>query len=798
MKRHHLVSTIALFVVILGASAAVNAAFTWTDLQPSNDSRQIYVSQSDGTDQNDCLSAATACTLSRGIGMLRNGYPDWLLIKRGDIFIGPLSSSWGLSGRSATEPMVVTTYGGAAARPAFHTGADVAFHNNTQMPLRHLRIVGIAFLAHTRNPNSPDYTGYAGTYGINLMALSQPIEDILIEGCEVGYYRINVRSHSLNATPLGNIRLRANYIHDAWSNYQGEVNQGFSQGVYTDNIDGLLLEQNVIDHNGGLYNYPGDSRFIVPPPGMTMSNITLNFFNHQVYANVANKNVRVLNNVFAGGDGVQVRSGGVVHDNIFVRTVVAIVGGTDSGLVVPESGMGGYDFDIKNNLFMEGTDFPPESSTPGPRGFGISLNNTSDTGASIEDNLFLRDRSAAPYGLVIRLHGVTCNQATTPVPCSIRRAVVKNNFIHNWRGGIQALGVPGTDLLDVEISGNTTQTPGSAQSALTWVGSGNASFVRWRDNLYHSARTDGKWFNVGNTYLNISAWSAAVGEIGAQAVLTPVNNATVTFEEAVPGVGGTYDAAFARLRDQTPWNWQESLETSQLIGYVRGQLGVANLVLSITDDPDPVPLGGTVTYTITAVNLGPSPASGVTITGTLPICNLGNIPNGGTASCTRMATASTMGALSQSMTVNAAEHDPNTANNTATATTAVVAPDLVPTAFTTGKQGNRVSVSDTVENRGDVVAGPFTVAYYLSTDTVYDPGTDIPLADSFGSGGICSRSINALDSGQTSSANLTCYQPAGAVKGTRYYVVVVDDVDQQAVESDETNNVQSSSGQVWW
>jgi subtilase family serine protease len=27
---------------------------------------------------------------------------------------------------------------------------------------------------------------------------------------------------------------------------------------------------------------------------------------------------------------------------------------------------------------------------------------------------------------------------------------------------------------------------------------------------------------------------------------------------------------------------------------------------------------------------------------------------------------------------------------------------------------------------------------------------------------------------------------------------VVDDVDQQAVESDETNNVQSSSGQVWW
>lgn len=667
-------AAITLFIVALGTSSAANAAFTWTDLQPSVDSRQIYVSRSDGTDQNDCLSAATACTLSRGIGMLRNGYPDWLLIKRGDIFNEPLSKSWGLSGRSATEPMVITTYGEAAARPAFHSGAEVGFHNNLQMPLRYLRIVGISFLAHTRNPNSPDYTGYAGTYGVNLMALSQPIEDILIEGCEVGYYIINVRSHSLNSVPLGNIRLRANYIHDAWSNYQGEVNQGFSQGIYTDGIDGLLLEQNVVDHNGGLYNYPGDSRFTVPPAGMTMSNITLNFFNHQFYGNVTNKNVRLLNNVFAGGDGVQVRSGGVVEDNIFVRIVVAITGGTDSGLVVPEAGVGGYDFDIKRNLFMEGTDFPPEGSTPGPRGFGISLTNTSATGANIEDNLFLRDQSAAPYGLAIQLIGRTCNQATTPIPCSIRRAVVKNNFMHDWRGGILANGVPGIDLLDVDINSNTVQTPGSVQSALTWVDSGNASFVRWWNNSYYSARTDGKWFSVGGTYVNLAAWNAAVGEIGAQTVLTPLNNASVTFQEAVLGVGGAYDAAFARLRDQTPWNWQENLETSQLIAYVRGRLGVfdADLALSITDTPDPVLQDDTVTYTITTTNNGPRPASGVTVTGTLATCNLGNIASGTSASCTRTVTASAAGTLNQTMmAASSVGIDPNTSNNTASATTNV-------------------------------------------------------------------------------------------------------------------------------
>jgi hypothetical protein len=277
-----------------------------------------------------------------------------------------------------------------------------------------------------------------------------------------------------------------------------------------------------------------------------------------------------LKNIFANGDGVQVRSGGIVHDNIFVRVITALAGGSDDGLAV----VGGYDFDIKNNLFMEGTDFPPESSTPGSRGLGIVLTNTSDTGANIEDNLFLRDQSAESYGVAVHLEGGICNPTSTPIPCPIRHAVVKNNFIHNWRGGIQLGGVPGIDLLDIEISGNTIQMPGSAQAPLAQMTSGDANVVRWLSNRYYLARTDGKWFDVGNADVDLATWSAAVGESGAQTTLTPVNNAAVTFEEAVLGAGGTYDAAFTRLRDQTPWNWQGSLETTQLISYVRRQLGL--------------------------------------------------------------------------------------------------------------------------------------------------------------------------------------------------------------------------------
>jgi hypothetical protein len=129
----------------------------------------------------------------------------------------------------------------------------------------------------------------------------------------------------------------------------------------------------------------------------------------------------------------------------------------------------------------------------------------------------------------------------------------------------------------------------------------------------------------------------------------------------------------------------------------------------------------------------------------------------------------------------------------------LAAPDLVPTAFTAGKQGNRVNVSDTVENQGDAAAGAFTVAYYLSTDTTYDPGTDIPLAASSDGSGTCTRAVSALNPGQTSSvAGKTCYKPANTVSGTRYYVLAVNDAADQVSESDETNNVWASNGQVWW
>lgn len=83
-------------------------------------------------------------------------------------------------------------------------------------------------------------------------------------------------------------------------------------------------------------------------------------------------------------------------------------------------------------------------------------------------------------------------------------------------------------------------------------------------------------------------------------------------------------------------------------------------------------IGDVVTYTITVNNSGPSSATNVVTSGSLPFCSLGILPNGGSATCTRTVTANTVGALTQTVSVGATENDGNTANNTATAATAVL------------------------------------------------------------------------------------------------------------------------------
>ncbi|MFO7956372.1 MAG: hypothetical protein R6X33_04685, partial [Candidatus Brocadiia bacterium] len=119
---------VALFAVsgfVRSAEALDRDANGWSILNESADTRKVYVSSSEGNDNNDGLSESSpVATISQGLSLLRDGYPDWLLLKRGDVWYENLQDLLGKSGRRESERLVVTTYGSSGARPLLKTGSS--------------------------------------------------------------------------------------------------------------------------------------------------------------------------------------------------------------------------------------------------------------------------------------------------------------------------------------------------------------------------------------------------------------------------------------------------------------------------------------------------------------------------------------------------------------------------------------------------------------------------------------------------------------------------------------------------
>jgi uncharacterized repeat protein (TIGR01451 family) len=153
--------------------------------------------------------------------------------------------------------------------------------------------------------------------------------------------------------------------------------------------------------------------------------------------------------------------------------------------------------------------------------------------------------------------------------------------------------------------------------------------------------------------------------------------------------------------DCTFWYTQEYYSTTSLANW-RTRIGAfkfpscggaasgADLSVTKTDSPDPVLVGGTLTYTVTVSNNGPDPATGVVLTDTLPpsvtfgsatspctqasgtvTCNLGSLASAAATIVTIVGTPTAIGTVTNNASVTANEPDPNPGNNAALAVTTV-------------------------------------------------------------------------------------------------------------------------------
>ncbi len=130
-------------------------------------------------------------------------------------------------------------------------------------------------------------------------------------------------------------------------------------------------------------------------------------------------------------------------------------------------------------------------------------------------------------------------------------------------------------------------------------------------------------------------------------------------------------------------------------------LETSDLSITKVDSPDPVTAGSNLTYTLTVTNNGPSDATGVMVTDTLPAgatfdpanstpgcteaggvvtCAIGNLANGANATVTIAVTvdpATPVGTITNTATVTGQEKDSNMGDNTASTDTTIIPPSSV-------------------------------------------------------------------------------------------------------------------------
>ena len=200
------------------------------------------------------------------------------------------------------------------------------------------------------------------------------------------------------------------------------------------------------------------------------------------------------------------------------------------------------------------------------------------------------------------------------------------------------------------------------------------------------------WLPAGMTFLSAvpsqGSCSQAAGVVTCN--LNTVNRGgsvtvTVTGRPTLFGVASNFVSVAAAQFDHTPENNSSHLLTS---------VGVADLLVAISDNPDPATAGQTLGYTVTVVNLGPDTAPGTEVTFSVDpnfcpqtavvsqgtflrsstdyVVQFGTLLNGASATLTVTGIPAETGTLFSSAAAGSAMSDLNGGNNFVSASTSIL------------------------------------------------------------------------------------------------------------------------------
>jgi Leucine-rich repeat (LRR) protein len=428
----------------------------FTVVTPSAGDKVIYVSAS-GNDGNSGSASAPIRSLSKGVGMLRSGTGDQLLLKRGDSFGGNLGF-WSKSGANASRPLVVGTYG-TGSRPVVNTGGTYALSIGTKAGVHDLTVQGIKFVSN-------------GSAVADGLSVSGKATNLVFEDLEITKYVNNIVLQKFFG-PITNVTVRRSVITDSFSRSGRN-----SEGLFAEAVDGLTLEENVFDHNGW-----GNGR------GATV-------FNHGAYIRASSNNFVARGNIFSNSSshGLQARAGGVIENNLFINNATGMSFGLVNGSPVKPGGVSGR---VTNNVFM-GT----HNIGSGIRGVAIEAGNIKRGGTQISGNVIANGNTSSKLPAIQLAVGSNNDNAGSAV--GINDLTVSNNVVYNYSQGFWVVGgqSPGSGqkaLNNLTVSNNQLQKIATAQAIIKGSPYGNYS-----NNMYSTMVYNKYFTNSGGTKAQVN------------------------------------------------------------------------------------------------------------------------------------------------------------------------------------------------------------------------------------------------------------------------------------------------------
>ena len=542
----------------------------WSILTPSLDSRLMYVSSSEGNDDAAAFVEASNGidfdnpgpikpfkTIEAALDHARDGFPDWVLLKRGDEWAVD-NDVYIRAGRGVYERSVITSYGASGERPVLKMQSKKAFR--IWAGVNYVALMGLSLIAEQRDPSALGFLGWGEVDDQTGILVHQPEgelkKSILIENNDINYF-----SGGIIITGAGHVDdvvIRRNIVRNSYSEL------AHSQGLYAARAS-ILLEENIFDHNGWF------SKQIDGRNSQDYGQATI--FNHNTYLDAA-VHTHFLKNIFLRSSSMQNKwtansdkngsTDSIKSHNLWLEGNVYV--GGEIGI----SAGGNTDYDtgprwenvhiIDNILLAIGRDQPTNRDL----GWYITASDWK-TGLICGNYLLNNDNP-----LVTNLSGINVSGHSSGV------TVAENTFhgLLKDKPGTNtgAITVHTEGKSEINIDGNNIQLGGSNMRVLV---THNTSNIKFQNNRYFSGAESDVWFRENDIDRDFESWVEMVGDLNSVVQQDSFSEPRRSFETylSLIGASGSVDNFIKLAVSQSKNEWSRDLTADAISNYIRDGYG---------------------------------------------------------------------------------------------------------------------------------------------------------------------------------------------------------------------------------